>query len=135
MFSCIDREVDMVFSLDAHPELHNEFHFAENTNSRGFCCCWTSDTAKPAYIFDSENNLKPTKKITFKERIVANQRLADILKRKFDNEALDNNEAFELLKEKINEKSFEENSITDERLIKIVNAIWEIKKELSSDSD
>lgn len=135
MFGCRDKEVDMAVNLDLHPELHQEFHFAENTNSKGFCCCWSSETAKPVYIFDSENNLKPTKKITFKERIVANQRLAEVLKRKFDTNPLDNNEAFEMLKDKINEKSFEDTPITDERLIKIVNALWQIKKEFSSDSD
>lgn len=108
---------------------HQEFHFAENTDSKGCCCYWKSKAAKPhtEYMVDKKGIFHPKVKVSVKDRIVANQRLANLLVRKFEKDAIDNEKAFQMLKEKIND-TMEDDPITDERLVKIVSEIHHLKE-------
>jgi len=45
-------------TLEIHPELHQEFQFAENQQSTGCCCWWNS---KPVYKIGKDNKLTPSK--------------------------------------------------------------------------
>ena len=69
-----------------------------------------------------------TKKV--EARITANRRLAEIVKGKFADTPIEDNLLFDKLRERIN-YSFESERITEERLIEIIQAIREIKAELS----
>lgn len=117
-------------NLEIHP--HQEFHFAPDTNSSGCCCFWKSKSSKNTeYIVDDRNRLKPAHNVNAHKRIEANQRLASILEEKFDNDPIENNRAFEMLKNRINE-SFDQNSpITDERLEKIIAEMYKLKEEIN----
>jgi len=116
-------------TLEIHP--HQEFHFAENTDSKGCCCFWKSKSKPKEYIINEEGVFVPKNRATVRERILANQRLATILMRKFDSDPIENDKAFELLKERINDPMTNGDPITNEKLVKIVNAIYELKKEVN----
>ena len=114
-------------TLEIHPELHQEFQFAENQVSTGCCCWWNS---RPVYKIGENNQLTPiTKSISFKERIIAEKKLAEIIKLKFEDDAVDNDAAFERLKLKINYGLDKGKPITEKRLLKIIDAIHELKHE------
>lgn len=119
-------------TLDLHPE--NHFQFAPNTDSNGCCCCWKSKTVKEFHV-NSKNELeKCDKKIdNFNARILSNRRLAEIIKSKFEDDPIENNLAFEKLCVRINENFDKDDSITHDRLYQIINAIYEMKKEIRED--
>lgn len=120
-------------TLEIHP--HQEFHFAENTDSSGCCCFWKSKARKPKeYYVNSRGVLEPfngtTKKVA--ARIRANQRLARLVESKFEEDPIENNEAFNKLRKRIN-YNFEAEKITEEQLMLMVNAIYEVKKEIRNE--
>lgn len=119
-------------TLDLHPEIHNEFNFAPDTDSEGCCCCWRSRPAKKAYMIDNQNRLRPVERLSMRARIEANRRLANILKKKFEDDPIDNDKAFEMLKFKINYDLDNHKKITDDVLTEIINAIYEVKKEIAA---
>jgi len=114
-------------TLEIHP--HQEFHFAENTDSQGCCCCWKSKVKPKEYFVDDKDIFHSRKNISVRERILSNQRLANVLTRKFDHEAVDNEEAFQELKKRINDPMSNGQPITDEKLVRIVNELYAMKKE------
>ena len=118
-------------TLELHPEFHQEFHLAEGTNSKGCCCFWKSKTPKE-YFVKKDGTLSPFKSTTKKvhHRIIANQRLAKLVQDKFEKDPLENNQAFERLREKVNYTFDGSEKITEDALILIVNAIYQVKKEL-----
>lgn len=119
-------------TLELHP--HQEFHFADHTDSGGCCCCWRSRSKKPKEYYVNHNaELTPMRNTTSKveARIVANRRLAEIVKSKFEDTPIEDNLLFDKLRERINYK-FERERITEDRLIEIIQAIRDIKAELSS---
>lgn len=121
-------------TLDIHT--HQEFHFAENTDSTGCCFCWKSKTKKPKeYYVNRNQELTPMRSTTSKveARIRANRRLAELVKKKFEDTPIEDNLLFDKLRERIN-YSFENERITEDRLIEIIQAIREIKSELSGSS-
>lgn len=120
-------------TLELHP--HQEFHFADDTDSGGCCCCWRSRSRKPKeYYVNRHAELTPMRSTTKKveARIVANRRLAEIVKKKFEDTPIEDNLLFDKLRERIN-YSFESERITENRLIEIIQAIREIKAELSQE--
>ena len=121
-------------TLELHP--HQEFHFAQDTDSHGCCCCWRSRSKKPKEYYVNHNaELTPMRNTTKKveARITANRRLAELVKKKFEDAPLDDNILFDRLRDRINDR-FEHEKITEERLIDILRAIREIKDELSDGS-
>jgi hypothetical protein len=128
MYCEVFRRCAMQPTLDLHPELHQVFNFAENQQSQGCCCFWKS---KPVYKIDKKNTLIPSPStLSFVERLVAEKRLSDIVKSKFENDPIENDRAFQILKLKINDSLNTGEKITDKRLAKIVNAVYELKREL-----
>lgn len=118
-------------TLEIHP--HQEFHFAENTDSKGCCCFWRSKTKRPKeYYIDKHGTIKAFNGTTNKvaSRIRANQRLARLVQNKFEDDPIETNIAFERLRMKINHNFENGDRITEERLMDIVNAIYEVKKEI-----
>jgi len=125
-------------NLELHPEIHNEFHFAEGTEVQSSCCfaCWRSKPkAAREYTVDKQDRLKPQyKECNHQKRIIANQRFGRLIKSKFNDDPIENNEAFERLKMKIND-NLDEEPITSEKLERIVNAIYHLKRELSDSKE
>jgi len=115
-------------TLELHPELHQVFNFAENTQSSGCCCWWRS---KPiTYTVSKDRVLVPSPSVlSFKEKLVAERRLIDIIKVSLGDDAIENEKAFQRLKLKVNDSLDKGDPITEKRLAKIVNAIFELKKE------
>jgi len=118
-------------TLEIHP--HQEFHFAENTDSKGCCFCWKSNTVRPKeYYVGSNGDLEPFKS-RFKDhkaRIVANQRLAKLVKEKFESDPINEAIAFDILASRVNHDFRNGDRITDEKLIAIINVIYQIRKEI-----
>lgn len=113
------------------------FHFAEDTDSYGCCGCWRSKKKKPKEYFVNDNEeLTPMRNTTHKveARIIANKRLAKIVCKKCSDDPLEENKAFDLLRQRINH-DFERDKITEERLIDIIRVINEVKTELRCSSD
>ncbi len=117
-------------TLDLHT--HNEFHFAENTDSKGCCCFWSSKTHPKEFQVNDKMELAPCKKPTYEQRSKSNRRLAEIIMEKFDKLPIDNEKAFVLLKDKINEPMGAGDPITSEKLEKIIKAIHELRCEIRS---
>lgn len=121
-------------TLEFHP--HQEFHFAKDTDSKGCCCFWKSLSKKKTYpeeyYVNKKGQLEPFKSTTdeVSKRIKANKRLAKIVEAKFTDDCIENNEAFERLRKRINYNFNGSDRITEEKLISIINAIYEIKKEI-----
>lgn len=113
-------------TIDLHPEQH--FKFAENTDSAGCCCFWKS-ISKPNEMYVNENLEITPKKCNYRERIIANQRLCELIKSRFENDPIENDKAFERLKELINDPMNNGEKITSSKLCKIIIAIDEIKKD------
>lgn len=122
-------------TVELHP--HQEFHFAENTDSVGCCCFWKSKTVKPKEYKVKKNGdlkaLRLSSKIN-QERIVANARLSSLVTSKFENDPIDSDYAFEQLRQKVNHDFYQE-PITIEALQHIVNAIYEIREEHKEKSE
>lgn len=118
-------QVNAVF----HPELHNEFHFAENSSSMGCCCYWKSKPIN-TYKITREGIFVPQKQISFKERIESEKKLANIIRMRFDKDPIENDNAFKKLKARLGDRMDSGEIIDDKRLMKIVNEIYELKKEI-----
>ena len=56
--------------------------------------------------------------------------MAKLVQDKFEKDPLENNQAFERLREKVNYTFDGSEKITEDALILIVNAIYQVKKEL-----
>lgn len=115
-------------TLEIHP--HQEFHFAPDTDSSGCCCFWRSKSKPKEYIVDQRDRLKPTSHATIHQRVQANQRLGQMIQEKFNDDPIENNRAFEMLKMRVNESFDDNDPITDDRLTKIINEIYKMKSEL-----
>jgi len=115
-------------TLEIHP--HQEFHFADNTDSSGCCCFWRSRSRPQEYTVDEHGTLHPKRRASVRERIVANQRLSALIRKKFENDPIENDKAFELLKERIQDPMTNGHPITDEKLVKIVNELYKLKREI-----
>jgi len=118
----------------------NEFHFAENTDSSGCFCCWKSKTVKKdppeGFYIKKDGTLAPFKASKshdeeIQARIRANSRLARLVSSKFSDDAIENNIAFGKLREKVNHNFEYDAHITEEKLIAIVDSIYEIKREVT----
>jgi hypothetical protein len=116
-------------TLDLHPE--NHLHFAQNTDSKGCCCFWKSKSKPKEYYVNEKLEIQP-KKCNYRQRIIANQRLAELIMLNFDNDPIENDKAFERLKLKINDPMNNGDKITPDKLAKIITAIAELKAEFSS---
>lgn len=114
------------------PHYHQEFRFADNTDSSGWCCCWKSKTKEPKeYFVDPNGVLHGRNRNKYRDRILANQRLCELIKAKFEDDPIENDKAFERLKLKINDPMSNGDPITSEKLAKIVIAIHELKQEFN----
>jgi hypothetical protein len=113
-------------TLDLHPEVNQIFHFAENTTSNGCCCWWRS---KPVYTVTKDDKLAVSPRMTFQQRIVAEHRLARLVETQLEDDPVENDKAFKRLKEKIGDNLTQGKPITEERILKIVNAIYELRRE------
>lgn len=120
----------MSASLQFHH--HQEFRLAENADSEGCCCFWRSRAKPKEYIINERGELVPVRKASKKQRTLANERLCDLLKKKFDDVDVDNERAFELLKARINDPMNNGHAIDDSKLRKLVNEIYILKNELAS---
>ena len=113
-------------TLDLHPEVNQIFNFAENQQSNGCCCFWKS---KPVYTITKDNKLALSPSMTFQQRVVAEHRLARIVETQFEDDPIENDRAFKRLKEKIGDNLTQGKPITEDRVLKIVNAIYELRRE------
>jgi len=113
------------------PTLHQEFNFAEDTESSGCCCFWKSRPAhREVFLVSEDHTLTPNANPSHRQRIIANQRLAEIVLDKFEDDPIENDRAFEMLKLRINDNLDNGDPITTKRLMAIISAIYEIKREL-----
>jgi len=129
MITGAELSIQPTLELDLHPQ--NEFHFAEGTDSAGCCCFWKSKTVKPKEFYVDEHDVFQgcKHKLSHAERIKANQRLAQIVESKFQDDPIENNVGFERLKAKVNHDFDNGDQITEDVLAAIVNAIYEVRKE------
>jgi hypothetical protein len=117
----------MQVNLDLHPQLHQVFNFAENTESMGCCCFWRSRPVN--YIVNKKNILVPSpKNETCFDRMMSEIKLQDMIKNQFDKK--DRNEGLQLVKNRIRDPLCLGEPITEQRLNKIVQAIYAIKLEI-----
>ena len=107
------------------------FAFAENSESVG-CCCFFRSKPKE-FVVQPDYRLRPVSKAKYRERIIANQRLCEILKGKFDSDPIDNDEAFEKLKKKTGFNFLNGDPLTSEKLAKIIISIDELKQEIKEE--
>ena len=123
--------------LDLGPHYHQEFALAPNTNSLGICCCWKSRTPRE-FLINDRLELEGVQTANQRQRVLANQRLAILVRKKFDLNSINNveetNEAFETLKSRINDNFTSGDRITAERLAIIVNTIYSVKADISARS-
>ena len=115
-------------TIDLHPE--NHFQFAPDTDSKGCCCCWKSKSIKEFHVnqnLELEKNRKSQE--TIKARIISNQRLGNLVKGKLGKDAIENEIMFEKLCNRINQNFQDDERVTHERLILIINEIHNMKKE------
>lgn len=115
-------------NVEIHP--HQEFHFAENTDSSGCCCFWKSKSKPKEYVVDEKGTLHPKHKTSVRERIIANQRLSNLITNKFEEDPIENDKAFEMLKMRIEDPMSNGHPITEEKLMRIVNEMYSLKREL-----
>jgi len=116
-------------TLSLEPHLHQEFTFAEDTNSGGCCCFWRSRSAKPQEYYVNSNHTFERFRLTEQQvesRIRANQRLAEILQSKLKDDPIGDNAKFEELRQRVNH-DFREDPITSEKLEKIVSILQEMR--------
>jgi len=118
-------------TLEIHP--HQEFHFADNTEGKGCCCCWRFRPRRPKEYYVNERGVlvpitNPTDAVGL--RILANQRLARLVESKFENDPVESHEAFKRLRQRVNHDFDNGDKITDEKLVSIVNAIYQVKEEI-----
>lgn len=110
---------------------HETFQFADNTDSKGCCCWWRSNTVPREYTVTDQYKLQGhNQSRPYRERILANQRLGWLIKSQFDNDPIANDEAFEKVKKRINDNLSNGDPITSEKLARIINAIHSIKEEM-----
>jgi hypothetical protein len=126
--------VSPTVSIAPSIDLHQEFTFAENTDTCGCCGFFKSRAVRPhdeVYV-NSQGEVEKfdRKKSTFESRIRCNRHLAEIVKRRFNEDPIENDKAFEVLKKKIN-FDFQDDPITSEQLRAVVEAIYAVKKEYS----
>lgn len=114
-------------------QFHESFQFAENTDTKK-CCCWFQSRAAPReFVVDDRFVLHGrTQPVPYRERILANKRLGNLIRSRFDQDPIENDEAFEMVKKKINDNLQNGDPLTSEKIAKIINAIHEVKKELNS---
>ena len=112
------------------------FHFAPNTNSCGCCCFWRSRSVKKDYFVRKDGIIEVANENIKKveNRILANKRLAALVKSRFKYDMVDENQAFERLRKLINFDFDLDDRITEEQLISIVNAMYIVKLEFNRDS-
>ena len=122
----------MQTSLEIHPEVNQIFTFAENQESSGCCCFWRS---KPVYTVTKDDKLAVSPRMTFQQRIVAEHRLARLVETQLEDDPVENDKAFKRLKEKIGDSLTQGKPITEERILKIVNAIYELRREFERQED
>ena len=121
----------MVANLELHPEIHNEFHFAEGTEVTSSCCfaCWRSKpkakkTDRVTVIkSDERTHLSKTKK-TVKFTVKNDER-----------PQLANREPFENIKLQSDSIEEEGSEITQKKLETLFNALYEISKGNSDSTD
>ncbi len=123
--------------MNIHPTLdlhnHNEFHFAAGTDSKGCCCYWSSKTPKPKeYKVNDKMEIAPCNNPTYDKRSKSNKRLEVLIKDKLDKLPMQNDIAFGLFKDKINEPMGQGDPITSEKLDKIIQALFELRMESRS---
>jgi hypothetical protein len=117
----------MQVNLDLHPQLHQVFNFAEITESMGCCCFWRSRPVN--YTVNKKNILVPSpKNETCFDRMMSEIKLQDMIKNQFDKK--DRNEGLQLVKNRIRDPLCLGEPITEQRLNKIVQAIYAIKLEI-----
>ena len=115
-------------------QFHESFQFAENTDTKK-CCCWFQSRAVPhEYVVDDRFVLHGrTQPVPYRERILANKRLGELIRAKFDQDPIENDEAFERVKKKINDNLSNGDPLTSEKLAKVINAIHQIKEEMKDE--
>jgi len=118
-------------TLEIHPQYNQEFNFSSDTEAAGCCCFWKAKPkAREIYAVNGQNQLVSKDKLKFRERVEALEKLSEILKMKFDDDPIENDKAFERLKMKVRFDTESGEPITDQRLAEIVEAIYELKKEI-----
>lgn len=118
-------------TLEIHP--HQEFHLAPNTDSGGCCFCWRSRTVRKKEFGVEEGGRIVELKRSFKQqeqRILANQRFAKLIKSKFESDPINENIAFDILQHRVNHDFKAGDKITEEKLVAIINVVYQIKKEI-----
>jgi hypothetical protein len=115
-------------TLDLHNQ--NEFHFADGTDSCGCCCCWRSRPAKVEYKINESQHFVETKSKRESNRKLVEDKLRAMILEKFDEMPEDNEVLFERLKMKIGEDLTGSKPMTEERILKIINAMAELRSEL-----
>ena len=114
-------------------DIHTEFALAENTDSHGCFCCWRSNARPREYMVNENHELVGKRRVKYRERIIANQRLSEMIKIKFKDDPIEQDKAFELLKARINDNLENGDPLTSEKLVRIINAISELKKDIYKD--
>jgi hypothetical protein len=114
---------------------HLELHFAENTDTVGVCCCWSSKAKKPhEYIFDGEGHLVAVKKADKTQRAISNAKLNEIIMQRFEDSPLGKEEALKALKSRLDEEVDAPHiPITRDRIMNILKVSIEFRKEMEDE--
>jgi len=113
-------------TLELHPHLS-----VEDADVQTRCCFCFNKRKVKEYTVDERNRIVPCyHKLDHRARIIANARLAELLRSKFESDPIASDIAFERLKMRINDEMHNGDPITSEKLVQIINAIHEIKEEV-----
>lgn len=118
-------------NLELHP--HQEIHLPPDSDSSGCCGFWRSRSVRKKEFGLEEDGRIVELKPTFRqqqERILANQRFAKLIKSKFQNDPINENIAFDILQHRVNHDFKNGDKITEEKLVAIINMVYQIKKEI-----
>ena len=117
---------------------HNEFHFSDDNDKCGCCWFWRSwkKNKKELYVTrdGKVTDLNPNTTSKVQARIEANANLASLLHNQLTQSAVDENIAFDKLRDKINHNFAGQNKITEKVLIDIINALHEVKQETENEN-
>lgn len=122
-------------TLEIHP--HQEIHLPENADSGGCCFCWKSRSLRKKEFYVSKNGEFEPFKFRFNDhqsRIIANQRLAKLVRKNFKSDPINENIAFDILAHRVNHDFNNGDKITEDKIIAIINMIYQIRKEIQEGS-
>jgi hypothetical protein len=114
------------------PQFSTTNHYPDHSEIDVRCCgwCWRSRPKVKAVTVDENYKLRPCyHNLKYQERIIANQRLAVLLSHDIRHDPIKANRLFDQLRDRVNFDVRNGDQITPERLVGVLNVLYELKLE------